>query len=599
MKLSAASSRINRRPQGAAIVVLMFVLAFFVIGVLGVFAFDVTTNNSCRDQLRTACEAAALAGAAALASSNSTDPSTSHTNACQAAEWTFVSNSVLGNLLSNETLLTSQTSSASAALGSNPGVNAVVFYVEFLNSNGTVAQWSDPSGQIIHVIAVYGEMPPFAQYVGLGKVNVSSQARAQVPPMDIVMCFDVSSSIDDQSLVTFVKRFWNGSAIQYNIASTASGAPANGTIYQVLTPFPIGSAVNLERPQALEQASTSNSQTRMNFDVALREGPGGTDSNEPPGNYPGSSSSSNPTDFTDMVANLDGNPVFSPPYTYVDASGNSWSFPSLGTVVEAERGNLENATVFANSKANTGLPASVTPKSGYQNAYYQAAHNLTKPIGPARQAAIRFWTIMNNNANVWASFVAFGSGVSISPTGTDSTTYAIADGYAPGGMVTPTFPGEPLGANNVNTIINSVVPLTIADGGTDMGNALQEAVNELINNGRTGANKTIIFFTDGQPNGGISWQPSAQLAQQHGIAIYTVGMAQNSGIIPGECNNLNDQAGKTITYTDPITGVPGSYTPSTPGMAAVAQNGGKFFLVTDYNDLNYVFENIARQLVRL
>jgi hypothetical protein len=576
------------------IVVMTFILGFLVIGAFGIFSFEITTNNSARDELRSACEAAALAGAAALCSSNSTDPTTAHNNAEAAAQQTFVSNSVLGVLLSNTRLLDSQNSTAAAALASNPPLNGAIFYVEFLKADGTVAAWSDGAGQVTHVCAVFGEQPPFGQYMNLLQTNVTAQAEAGVPPMDIVMCFDVSDSIDDQSKVSCVKRWWNGSAIQYDIAKTNTGAAANGTIYQIFQPSPVGSGINLEHPQELSAGGGG-----MSFDPTLRAGPSGTESGAPPGNYPGTSTSSNPSDYTDMVANLDGKTAFSPPYTYVDPSGTSWSFPSLGAVVEAQRGNLENPTVFANSMANTSMPAGFSPRAGYQAAYFNAAHNLAMPIGAARVAAAQFFQIMSNSSNANFGVVCFGSGISTSPTKTSGTTNAIAWNYAAGGKVTPPFPGVTLGTNNLNTIENTVIPNTVAYGGTDIGDAAIEAVNELVTSGRPGTIKAVVFFTDGQPNQGPSWLSAAQKANKNGIAIYTVGMAQNSGIIPGECNNLNDAAGKAISYTDPITGTPSSYTPSTPGMAAVAGNGGKFFLVTNTNDLAFVFENIARQLVHL
>ncbi|HEY9869269.1 MAG TPA: hypothetical protein V6D08_08895, partial [Candidatus Obscuribacterales bacterium] len=68
-----------------------------------------------------------------------------------------------------------------------------------------------------------------------------------------------------------------------------------------------------------------------------------------------------------------------------------------------------------------------------------------------------------------------------------------------------------------------------------------------------------------------------------GIPLYTIGLAQNPEIVPDEVAILND------TNADPSSG----------GMAAIAGNGGKFFLVTDANDLRRTFEHIARQLVQL
>jgi hypothetical protein len=626
----------GRSARGAGIVVLVFLLAFFVIGVIGVFAFEVTRNNSCRDELRSSCEAAALAAAAALASSNFTSASASHDNAEKAAMQAFVSNSIVGTLLSDvnwydsrgpvggaqstngatgkpdpnappvagnpsnstgQGNATGQGNGASGTgggglspqqiLASQPPAGWVNFYIEFLTPQGGQSQWNQSDGRIVHVVAVFGEEPSFAKYAGLTAVAVTSQARAQVPQMDIMMCFDVSGSIDDQSRVTFVKRWLNGGTISYTIATTLAGTPAEGTIYGILQPAPTGTSVGVERPQAL-----SSSGSQLTFNPGLRSG--GADSGQPPGGGSGG-----PNDFTDLVANLDGNNHFIS-FTYTDpGSGQVYAFPSLGAVVEAARGNLENAAVFASSMAGASLTG-VTPQAGYQNAYFNLCHQAAQPIGAARLAAQRFFVLMNNNTDAQFGYISFSNRMpSLNPAGTLPTTQNISSNYPAGGNVTPAYPGEPLGLNTAATIGNTLIPLTVADGSTDIGDALQMAVDQLVAGGRPGSNKAIVFFTDGQPTVGPSWNAAATEANTKGIAIYTVGMAQNSAIIPAECNNLNDQAGKAITYTDPITGSTSTYAPATPGMAAVAGHGSKFFLVTNYNDLNFVFENIARQLVQL
>ncbi|MGK3850853.1 hypothetical protein ABI057_15820, partial [Enterococcus faecium] len=67
------------------------------------------------------------------------------------------------------------------------------------------------------------------------------------------------------------------------------------------------------------------------------------------------------------------------------------------------------------------------------------------------------------------------------------------------------------------------------------------------------------------------------------IPIYTIGLAQVPAIIPGETAILND------TNSNQTNG----------GIAAIAGNGGKFWLVTSNANLRLTFENLARQLVQL
>ncbi len=617
----------QRRDSGAGIIVICFILGFWIMLALGIFAYEANRVNIAHDELRSACEAAALAGAAALASSNETTTSNTHDLAQAAAEQAFVTNTILGSLLSSTTATDSgsgkrATSTAAATYASNPGPNAAVMYLEFLQvDNATVAAWNSPSGRIVHVVGSFGEVPSFGQFIhmvkdnspglGNGKVVVYAEAKARVPQLDVVMCFDVSGSIDDQTFVTFVRRRWmipavGAARIVYEVANNSAGLPANGTLYDILRPAPAGTGVQANAPQNLSTASIEG--RPVTWRPTLRST--GSDVGTSPGNYtvtPDTTTAATYptlTHFTDLVVNLADvatkpNNVFVP-YAYTDLAGVTWNFPSLGALVEAARGNLEaTGSPYTTSRANIALGATVTPKDGYQAAYREAAQRLARPIGEARLAAIKFFTIMNNNTDGTFGFVSFGDiPVGTTPLGTAANQNRISAGYdAPAQIFTPTYPGQLLGPSNFATIIGTVIPRTIANGCTPMGTALDTAVNNLIASGRAGSTKTVIMFTDGHENCGTTWNGPAATAKTKQIAIYTVGLAQNSAIIPLEIDNLNDGKGKTVNYTDPITGLPGSYTPSVDGMAAVAGNGGKSFIVTNSDTLNYVFENIARGLV--
>ncbi len=76
---------------------------------------------------------------------------------------------------------------------------------------------------------------------------------------------------------------------------------------------------------------------------------------------------------------------------------------------------------------------------------------------------------------------------------------------------------------------------------------------------------------------------AAVKAHEAGIPVFTLGLAQNSEIIPFETEILND------TNDDHSSG----------GIAAISGNGARFYLVTDSSKLRATFENIARQLVQL
>src|SRR5262249_42050457 len=146
-----------------------------------------------------------------------------------------------------------------------------------------------------------------------------STATAALPETDVMNCFDVSGSMDDQTKVTFVKRTWSPNGyIDYQPACIQSGAPAEGTIAQILGSPARGTNVNALSPQGLENANNAPSPLKFSeSDPATRLLRGVTNTGSPPGNAPGQGAPPNPPPtaggrdvFTDLVVNLDGNSHF-------------------------------------------------------------------------------------------------------------------------------------------------------------------------------------------------------------------------------------------------------------------------------------------------
>jgi hypothetical protein len=575
-------------------VTLGLILAVGVILALGLTTFEINRLELAREQLRVACDAASLAAAATLASSDNVDVTTAQNQAIATALTTFQANSVLGTSLSSS----STTTSSSAT----PTANQALIYVQLLdphNNNAAVAV-GNAAGKIISVSATFGVVPAFGQFLGIGQIPVTVNSSGGVPDLDVVLCFDVSASIDDQTPVTFVRRRWDSvnGVIAYDVASTSTGSPAGnlaqGTIFDILGPPATGSSVNAQYPQQLSSSNNGQSTYPLAFsEVHNQSGSapglrGATNAGSPPGNYPpGTAGIGNTHTYTDLVVNIDGKTQFA------GLTSNGYKFPDLATVVEAMRGNLENNAVFTSSKANTGVPANVQPTAGYQAEYFRLAAINVHPLYDAQQAAQQFYTVMNTNTDAHFGLVSFTTNAGTSSSSTYSTDN-VDGSYSAGGtgsFPVPTIPLSNVGTTtNYSTIIASL-PNTVAVSSTNIGDALNKAVTELKNNSRSGSKKAIVLFTDGQPTAGgpldndpwLNARKAAVLAQKAGIPIYTIGLAQTPAIIPGETSILND------TNSNATTG----------GVAAIAGNGGKFFLVTKTADLRYTFENIARQLVQL
>jgi len=577
-------------------IALTMILGFFVVGAIGLFAFEVNRILLAHEQLRAASDAAALAAAAGLASQDNTDPLDAHNEAMNIALNTFRANSVIGVPLSSAVM-------AADAYDSPAAGNSSIF-VEFLDphNNNTPVSLGDPAGKIVRITAAFGAQPAFGHYLGLGNMPVRVNSSGGVPDLDVVLCFDVSGSIDDQTPVTFVKRRWNSvtGKIAYDICSTRAGSPvqplAHGKIYDILGPPKTGTRTNGVAPQYLINSNQSDVRWPLNFcenmSVATGKGLRGTsNAGSPPGNYPPNSGGVGIGDaytYTDLVVNIDGNA------TFAGFSHDGYNFPDLATLVEASRGNLENITVFTNSKANLSVPAYITPVLGYQQAYYDLAKQQLHPLADAQLAAQDFFTIMNTNTDGHFSMICFSDIGGTSSTYTYND-YKVSSNYTAGGSANYNVPGIPLNPSVGQTQFSActtAIPGTVATTGTNIGDAVSKAVSQLRTNSRAGCKKAIVLFTDGMPtvagplDGSDPWRNArlaANQAKTYGMPIYTIGLAQNPEIVPDETAILND------SNNDPNTG----------GMAGIAGNGGKFFLVTDVNDLRKTFENIARQLVQL
>jgi hypothetical protein len=112
---------------------------------------------------------------------------------------------------------------------------------------------------------------------------------------------------------------------------------------------------------------------------------------------------------------------------------------------------------------------------------------------------------------------------------------------------------------------------------------------------RLAARKAIVFFTDGEPTGGLSGQTAtnsdtvATNCQKNEISLFTIGLnmdPKNNGTL------TNDQ------YAFLGDGVNASYTGSQNGLAFKAGNGSRFFQCQDGSTVRSAFASIARRLAQ-
>jgi hypothetical protein len=596
---------------------------------LAIFTFEMSRMFLAKQQLQNASDAAVLAATAQLAGSNDNNPTSAHTDAIAAAVKIFQQNVVLGAQLTTSSTVT-------AASDLTPVVGEALLFFTFIDPvTKQVVPISSANGKIINLQAAYctnlafgnymGFLSSMGKYFGVNNFTVDAISKGAVPILDIEICYDVSGSMDDQTPVTFVLRQWDktltalggGSGrVTYTIPLVSSTGTAEGLIFNILQPPPIGTSLNAVYPQLFEETSLYNTYGQNlaftgDLGSNLRSlggwtptpnGEGG-DAGQPPGNVGGSLYTSpngnNPPNYTDEVVNIDGNTHFSG--KVITTAQGTFNFPDLATLVEAARGNLENSTVFNNSKANTSV--SVTPKVGYMAAYFTAAAPLLQPIANSQAATLLFANILNTDTDCHFGLIAFddvigtaGSPFVVVSGGNSYEQWNTIDLNEPYGQMfnysLPLIPLNPILAQTNYSSVTSGIQSTVAMGGTNISAALHQAVLDLQANGRQGSVKAIILFTDGEPTDPLPNDPAgnAQLARQEaviasnaGIPIYTIGLAQIPQIQPAEIAILND--------TDP--------NPTTGGIAAISGHGATFDLVTDSSQLSLTFEKIARRLVEL
>lgn len=585
----------RKRSCGFSIILLVSILGLVVLPLIAIFAFEISRANLGAQQLKNAADAAALAAVATMASQDNKNLVSAQDNAKKVALNIFKANSVLGQSLASSSLGSSVTASPAELQGE--------IFIQFLDPNtmSPVAD-GDPDGKVVRLSASYGMVPAFGKFVGIGKHVIVAASNGAVPQLDVVVCFDVSGSIDDQTPVTIVKRQWDDVPDPDRIVYKDPVAPkTKGKIFDIVQPPATGTRLNGVPPQNLLEANSGyaglyfSEKAKSKSALGMRSGNVFPEAGRAPGNFYGAPTlDSDSSIFTDMVVNIDGNDTFGGVTT-----ADGFAFPDVATLVEASRGNLESTALMDSSKASTAL--SVSAKSGYQAAYFREAIAHLQPIQDAKDAVSLFCQILNNDTDAHFSLVTFDGEV-----GADENTcenHNMIDDSTPYGSTIPVpCPLIPLDSGIGNSQFNKVLTALgagingrpcVARGSTNIGKAISTAVSELTSHQRINSVRAIILFTDGQPTAGQpldsdAWKNArlaAVQAKNAGIPVYTIGLATNPTVADGQNKILND------TDSNPNS--------STGGIAAISGSGAVYHQVTSSSQLRAAFQKIARKLVQL
>ena len=700
-----------RKSSGQVALALNLVLAIFVVGTLGIVSYEMSRILLAREQLKHCLELSALGGGAAMASTSATGAA-AQTAASTAAINILQMNSILGQPLTNSVVV----STSLAAMAPAPG--QVAAYCEF----------DDPiTGQpaavgAANVLRVYGAYayPLFSGgfgAIGVSVYTVMADATAGLPALDLMIVYNHDDSMDDQTPVTGVRRYWDPTLPAISYFTPPTGTGENGPIWGIVCAPVIGTPVNGLPPQNLDAAGnpltsgcpkqfsevgptgkTKPLRGTLNMGsgpgdapaalgsggvgiAGLQVGPGNVKNTfafKPPSYRPkgvqpwledledtlavklnnfhleqpaqawftagpdfGSAAynpwNADPTMFTDLVVNLDANNTFAgftdgqagpnlPPDgvggwgaggvpNIIPGGGATFAqypFPTLDFVVEAARGNMETNNNAPTIHEDNGIAAAC--KTGYKLAYQCLAYRQLEPKITLEEAIQGFMGKMTQTSNVHFGFVAFNDRAGLNPGDTMSAP-AVSWAYPVAGNVTyalpqiPLMPSAAVGSNNLAAIttlltppITNTQPLFVPNGGSNLADGLQQAMNNLTGpNSRTGSMKAILVVTDKVPTrdlaGNVYTNPAAdgpaladaitvaQAARTQGIPIFMVTVAQNPAM-----------AGfMTTQFSDTQTG----------GLVNTAGSGGTLYVENwlgareTYPKLVGDFNNVIRQLMTL
>ncbi|MBS2003894.1 MAG: VWA domain-containing protein [Cyanobacteria bacterium SZAS LIN-5] len=648
-----------RSRKGASMIVLITCIAFFIVLPLSLLGFEIGRYFLLITQVENVAGACALSGTGAIAtipSSASSGPGLQGLyNGCsQEAVFCLQLNSILGSAMSNNVQTICNNTLAPYVAPPTPPVGKANISISFLNQDGSWHQDLTTSGAVkMSVTISYTTKPIFSAPGLLMNLMPTETATASstggLPQLDVFLCFDLSGSMDDQTGVAYVNRYWDVTlaggvgGVNYGFLANQNSHTPN-TIYNQTPGIAInGTQVNALPPQNLAKCGNGlffNEQLRCGSGSEAGQLPGGVvmvgaTPTPQPITYPASTPygtqspyltapTPNPnwynpggSSFTDMV--VIPSTSSSGAYTFNAAT---WQTTA---VVECEqsRGNLVNVTVLNASQGgatylnnNPYKTALVAALGSTAQQYWAYAAQNTNPAYLALSAGQNFVSTMNLSTDARFGLSTFADYASSPTLNTIAGPNYLISGqfgswypspYTAGGQPAGgTFPlpwvslsdGTPGSYNNAFAALapptSSYDPTTtttqaVPTGQTNIWDALNNAIQDVTANGRPTARKAIVLFTDGIPTTPPG-TPATIPAGNTNSGLNTLAATCNAPNIPIYTIGLAQNADPALVSAENTL---------LSGISGAGGSGGTYFPTTSANQLNTAFQAIARSLVLL
>ncbi|MBX9949241.1 MAG: VWA domain-containing protein [Candidatus Obscuribacterales bacterium] len=207
----------SRSPLGQGVIALSALVGLILIPIIGIFSFEIARYQAGVQQLEANTDSAALAGAAMLVTSRfqkPTDRLRRFEEAEKAAEnafkSTFASTGGQLNIILGSTLTSAVNVGRGGRLQIGSQAGYCQFKVEAINpANFQVVEPDSADAKAVRFTALFTGKPAFGRFLQLNNlVPLYSKSTAGVPILDVVMCFDISGSMDDSTRVSMVNRKW-------------------------------------------------------------------------------------------------------------------------------------------------------------------------------------------------------------------------------------------------------------------------------------------------------------------------------------------------------------------------------------------------------
>lgn len=242
-----------RTKKGVTTLALILFVGFFGILPLAIFGFELSRYTLMQAQLQSVSDAAALSGTAALASSPSGRTiAQQHELAMNVAAITFAQNTILKTRFTEGGNLEVRRNTGYDA--SAPAMYNAKMNISLFDQNGNAQPTGSPTATVMRLQTMYTDKAIFGSNIFPGGLQEVASAISDggLPQLDLFLCFDVSGSMDDESLVNLVRRQWDGATQRVSYVRVG---PQETKILTLCSPPKEGTGLNAMAPQNLSFAS--------------------------------------------------------------------------------------------------------------------------------------------------------------------------------------------------------------------------------------------------------------------------------------------------------------------------------------------------------